>query len=79
MSSDFYQRLIAQFEKAYEQELITKFSHSPIYFSVTFNKNLNEKSIKTLIKILEYHYHHKIFVVVKDPLTIEVWSKGVAF
>jgi hypothetical protein len=79
MAQDFYHKLVNQFENAQKQNLITKFTHSPIYFSATFSETLNPKSIQSLIQILEYHYHHKILIVVKDPLTIEVWSKGVSF
>lgn len=79
MKENAYQNLIAQFQEAHEKQLVSTFYSTSAYFSVTFSESLHEKTVSTLIKMLEYKYHSQVMVIVKDPLTIEVWDKGVAF
>ena len=79
MNENTYNALLDQFKTAHKMNLVTTFYHTPKYFSVTFNDTLHQKTIDTVIKMVEYKYHTEIFVVVKNENTIEIWNKGVAF
>jgi len=79
MKQNAYQNLVTQFQEAHEKQLVSAFYIAAAYFSVTFSDTLHEKTVSTLIKMLEYKYHSEVLVIIKDPLTIEVWDKGVAF
>lgn len=79
MTKTPYQNIVQQFQKAFEKELVSTCNKEPHYTSITFNKNIKPNTISMLIRILEHRYHSDIFVVVKSPITIEIWDKGVSF
>jgi hypothetical protein len=79
MTNTPYQTIIQQFQKAFEKDLVSTCNTADHYTSITFSQSIKPTTISMLIRILEHRYHSDIFVIIKSPLTIEIWDKGVSF
>ena len=79
MTKTSYENISRQFQSAFEKHLVSTYYKADHYTLITFNTTIKPTTINLLIKILERRYHSEIFVVVKSPLTIEIWDKGVSF
>lgn len=81
LNDEIMQQIGNQLRRAQEREYLVELTENQSYITATFNQNIHNFTIESVIKHISIKYGEHVWVSRNelDPTKIEIWNKKISF